>query len=52
VATLAELDAALDRRRAGMYGVCVSCGGRVGAERLAARPAALRCIACEVRRRR
>jgi RNA polymerase-binding transcription factor DksA len=52
VAALAALDAALERQRAGTYGVCVDCGGPIGEERLAARPAALRCIGCESRRRR
>jgi RNA polymerase-binding transcription factor DksA len=51
VAALAEFDAALERQRAGRYGICVECGAPVGEERLAARPAALRCIACESRRR-
>jgi len=52
LAAVADLDAALERRRAGSYGACLDCGGPIGAERLAARPAALRCIACESTRRR
>ena len=36
---LAELDA-------GSYGLCESCGRAIGAERLAARPAARTCISC------
>jgi len=52
VTALEELDAALERQRAGTYGRCVTCGGPIGADRLAARPAALRCIACESSRRR
>ena len=43
---LAELDEALDRLRQGRYGQCVQCGKPIGAERLAARPAARTCIAC------
>jgi len=52
VAALADLDAALERQRAGAYGSCAECGRPIGTERLAARPAALRCIACESSRRR
>jgi DnaK suppressor protein len=40
------IDAALDRLRAGTYGVCTRCGQPIGADRLAARPAALTCIRC------
>jgi DnaK suppressor protein len=43
---LAEIDAALARREAGGYGVCEGCGRPIGAERLAARPAARTCIDC------
>jgi RNA polymerase-binding transcription factor DksA len=52
VAALAELDAAAQRQQAGTYGICVDCGAPIAAERLAARPAALRCIGCETARRR
>ncbi len=43
---LADVEAALARRRAGGYGTCESCGRPIGSERLAARPAACTCIAC------
>ena len=43
---LAELDAAVARLDDGGYGVCVSCGGPIAAERLAVRPAATTCIRC------
>jgi DnaK suppressor protein len=43
---LADVDAALDRRAAGGYGVCERCGGSIGAERLAARPSARTCVSC------
>ena len=43
---LAEIDAALARREAGDYGTCETCGRPIGAERLAARPAARTCIDC------
>jgi RNA polymerase-binding transcription factor DksA len=43
---LAEVEAALGRRRAGGYGVCEVCGREIPEERLAARPAARTCVAC------
>ena len=43
---LGELDDAISRLSAGTYGDCVRCGNRIGAERLAARPAAATCITC------
>jgi RNA polymerase-binding transcription factor DksA len=43
---LADVEAALDRRRAGSYGICESCGRPIAAERLAVRPAARTCIDC------
>jgi DnaK suppressor protein len=43
---LADIDAALARRETGNYGVCEGCGRPIGAERLAARPAARTCIDC------
>ena len=45
-ARLVDVDAALARAAAGGYGSCESCGGPVGAERLAARPHARTCIGC------
>jgi RNA polymerase-binding transcription factor DksA len=47
---LAGVDTALDRLRAGRYGTCDRCGQPIGADRLAARPAALVCLACAARR--
>jgi RNA polymerase-binding transcription factor len=46
VTRLAEVDAALARQDQGAYGSCAVCGRPIGAERLAARPATDRCIAC------
>jgi DnaK suppressor protein len=43
---LDELDRAMERLRAGSYGVCERCGSEIGAERLEARPAARTCINC------
>ena len=51
LARLADLDAALDRAGSGGYGVCVVCGGPIGAERLAARPGTDRCVGCAGRAR-
>lgn len=45
------LDEALGRVDDGSYGTCQSCGNPIAAERLAARPAATRCITCASRRR-
>ncbi len=45
---LADVEAALERRAAGGYGVCEGCGGSIPAERLAARPSARTCVACAV----
>ncbi|MFW3169631.1 TraR/DksA family transcriptional regulator [Geodermatophilus sp. CPCC 206100] len=45
---LADVDDALERRAAGDYGVCESCGRPIAPDRLAARPAARTCITCAV----
>lgn len=45
-ARLADIDDALRRLREGTYGTCEQCGGPIGAERLAARPATRTCITC------
>jgi DnaK suppressor protein len=45
---LAEVEAALERRASGGYGVCEVCGRPIPAERLAARPSARTCVACAV----
>ncbi|MBZ2195340.1 TraR/DksA family transcriptional regulator [Occultella gossypii] len=43
-ARIADTDAALARLAAGDYGICEVCGEPIGAERLAARPVASRCL--------
>lgn len=43
---LVALDEALSRLEAGSYGVCARCGEPIGAERLAALPETVTCIAC------
>jgi DnaK suppressor protein len=47
---VAAVEAALARLADGRYGVCGRCGQPIGAERLAARPAATTCIRCAGRR--
>ncbi len=47
---LAELDAALARVDAGVYGTCEVCGSAIGDARLDALPAARTCIHCASRR--
>jgi len=48
-ATVAELDAALQRLDSGSYGSCVDCGGAIAKARLEARPSATQCLACAER---
>jgi DnaK suppressor protein len=43
---LSRVDAAISRLDEGGYGQCETCGQPIGAERLAARPTATRCIDC------
>ena len=45
-ASLEALDEALARLHDGTYWECQRCGGEIAPERLAARPAAVHCIAC------
>jgi DnaK suppressor protein len=45
-AYLDDLDRALARLESGVYSICDECGGPIGADRLAARPAARSCIGC------
>jgi RNA polymerase-binding transcription factor DksA len=49
-AKLTAIDTALRKLDAGRYEICDICGGQIGAERLAARPAALTCVRCAARR--
>jgi RNA polymerase-binding transcription factor DksA len=43
---VADLEAALRRAQSGTYGICASCHGDIGAERLSALPATRLCIGC------
>lgn len=44
--TLAEVERALDKLRAGTYGTCEDCGQPIDEARLEAKPAARYCINC------
>ena len=48
---LAAIDTALGKIESGTYEICDMCGGPIGAERLAARPASLICVRCAAKRR-
>lgn len=48
---LAEVDSALERWRAGGYGICTSCGSEIPDERLEVRPFAKQCVPCVTRKR-
>jgi RNA polymerase-binding transcription factor DksA len=49
LAVLAEVEGALRRLAEGAYGECVDCGTDIPYARLAAYPAAIRCVACQSR---
>jgi len=49
--TLLDIDAALTKLEAGVYGRCESCGEEIAAARLEAMPAARLCISCASKRR-
>ena len=44
---IAKIDDALKRITDGSYGLCESCGGSIGIERLRARPVTTLCIECK-----
>ena len=48
VREIAELEAALARIDAGVYGYCADCRAEIDFERLRAYPAAIRCARCQV----
>jgi len=49
--TLVDIDAALGKLEAGVYGRCESCGDEIAPARLEAMPAARLCITCASKRR-
>jgi RNA polymerase-binding transcription factor DksA len=46
VRQLEEVDAALERLRLGVYGLCERCGRQIPDERLEVRPVARTCVSC------
>lgn len=46
-AALSQIDAALARLDAGVYGECMDCGSAIALARLEASPQAMRCIGCQ-----
>jgi DnaK suppressor protein len=48
--TVAQIDAALVRLRAGQYGLCAACGETIPLERLRAVPFATLCVPCQSER--
>jgi RNA polymerase-binding protein DksA len=44
---LSQVEEALERQRAGTYGICQNCGRPIDPERLRARPEATLCIDCQ-----
>jgi DnaK suppressor protein len=51
-ARLGAIETALRKVDRGTYEICDLCGSPIGADRLAARPAALTCIRCAAKRHR
>jgi DnaK suppressor protein len=45
-----QVRAAIERAKAGQYGICADCGEAIPSDRLKARPEATLCIACQARR--
>ena len=48
--TVRQIDAALERLRAGLYGLCAACSGPIPVARLRAVPFATLCTACQASR--
>lgn len=47
VESLKKIDAALQSLHSGQFGVCHGCGEAIPAQRLAAQPEAMTCVACQ-----
>jgi len=48
---LEDVDSALGRIAEGLYGVCLTCGRAIGADRLAFRPESVYCVECKAKAR-
>jgi len=46
---LDDVDSALRRLEEGRYGICIKCGGEIGADRLASRPESVLCVECKAK---
>lgn len=46
---LDDVDRALSRIAEGLYGVCLTCGRTIGADRLAFRPESVYCVECKAK---
>ncbi len=46
---LDDVDRALSRIQEGLYGVCITCGRDIGADRLASRPESVYCVTCRAK---
>lgn len=46
-AELLAIEAALQRIKQGVYGLCLDCGTRISHERMQAAPQAMRCLGCQ-----
>ena len=49
---LEQTEHALERLRAGTYGICENCGNPIGKLRLQARPRATLCMSCQKKQNR
>jgi DnaK suppressor protein len=52
VIELRDIEAARERMKQGIYGICIECGDAVAYERLAVYPMAKRCVRCQQQRER
>lgn len=41
------IDAALEQIAEGTYGICITCGNEIGADRLEFRPSSIQCVTCK-----
>ena len=46
---LDDIDSALRRIKEGLYGICLTCGREIGADRLAFRPESVYCVECKTK---